>query len=166
MLRAEQRLAADQAQELGGIALPQLALQFNERSKSRLRALLSTGDEIGLFLARGTVLRGGDVLACDNGQLVRVVAAPEDVMLIGAASAHELMRLAYHLGNRHMQIEIGADYLKLEYDSVLADMVVGLGGSVMRTQAAFEPEGGAYLQGLTHRHRHDDTQQQPHHHHE
>jgi urease accessory protein len=156
MLRAEHRLAAEQADELGDVGLPQLALQFNERSKSRLRALLSTGEEIGLFLPRGAVLRGGDVLACDNGQLVRVVAALEDVMLIGAASAHELTRLAYHLGNRHMQIEIGADYLKLEYDGVLADMVVGLGGSVMRTQAAFEPEGGAYLQGLAHRHSHDD----------
>ncbi|MGL4575375.1 MAG: urease accessory protein UreE [Burkholderiaceae bacterium] len=155
MLRAEQRLAANDAQAVRDLALPQLALQFNERSKSRLRAQLSTGDEIGLFLPRGTVLRGGDVLACDNGQLVRVVAAPEDVMLIGAASAHKLTRLAYHLGNRHMQIEIGADYLKLEYDSVLADMVRGLGGTVMRTQAAFEPEGGAYLQGLAHRHHRD-----------
>jgi urease accessory protein len=156
MLRAEHRLDLREEQEVADIALPQLALQFNERSKSRLRAQLSTGEEIGLFLPRGTVLRGGDVLACDNGQLVRVVAAPEDVMLIGAASAHELTRLAYHLGNRHMQIEIGTDYLKLEYDSVLADMVVGLGGSVMRTQAAFEPEGGAYLQGLAHRHAQDD----------
>jgi urease accessory protein len=156
MLRAEHRLDLREAQEVADIALPQLALQFNERSKSRLRAQLSTGEEIGLFLPRGTVLRGGDVLACDNGQLVRVVAAPEDVMLIGAASTHELTRLAYHLGNRHMQIEIGTDYLKLEYDSVLADMVVGLGGSVMRTQAAFEPEGGAYLQSLAHRHAQDD----------
>jgi urease accessory protein len=156
MLRAEHRLSPTDAAGVAEIDLPALALQFNERSKSRLRTQLLGGEEIGLFLPRGTVLRGGDVLACDNGQLVRVTAAPEDVMLIGAASAHELTRLAYHLGNRHMQIEIGADYLKLEYDSVLADMVIGLGGTVMRAQMPFEPEGGAYLQGLAHRHSHGD----------
>jgi urease accessory protein len=158
MLRAEQRLSDNDARQCRDLPLPQLALQFNERSKSRLRAALADGSEIGLFLPRGTVLRGDDVLACDNGQLIRVVAAPEDVMLIGAATPHELTRLAYHLGNRHMQLEIGADFLKLPFDAVLADMVIGLGGSVMRAQMPFEPEGGAYLRGVAHRHTHDDDE--------
>jgi urease accessory protein len=152
MLRCEQRLAAAQAPSLSGLTLPTLTLPYLDRSKSRLRARLSDGQEIGLFLPRSTVLHDGDVLVCDNTQLVRVKAAAEDVMLVGASSPRELARLAYHLGNRHMQMEIGADFLKLEYDAVLADMVIGLGGTVMRAQLPFEPESGAYGHGAHHHH--------------
>jgi urease accessory protein len=153
MLRAEQVFTGSQAQSLRELALPILALPFEERSKSRLRATLSDGREIGVFLPRATVLRDGDVLVCDDTQLVRVQAAAQDVMLIGASSARELARLAYHLGNRHMQMEIGADFLKLEHDAVLAEMVLGLGGTVMRAQLPFEPEAGAY-HTQTHIHAH------------
>lgn len=154
MLRAEARLSTEDAQALADTALPELRLPYLERSKSRLRAQLDDGREIGIFLARGSSLREGDVLVCDNTQLVRVRAAAEDVMLLRAPDAFTLLRAAYHLGNRHMPIELGIDCLKLEFDAVLADMVRGLGLTVTRVQAPFEPESGAYAQGIPHHHHH------------
>ncbi len=152
MLRAEARLSAEEARDLADTPLPELRLPYLERSKSRLRAQLADGREIGLFMPRGSTLREGDVLVCDNAQLVRVRAADEDVMLLHAPDAFSLLRAAYHLGNRHMPMELALDHLKLEYDAVLADMVRGLGLTVTRTQAPFEPESGAYAQGIPHHH--------------
>ncbi len=153
MRRAEQRLTGGDAAALRGVALPSVALPYLDRSKSRFKAVLSTGENIGVFLPRGTILRGGDVLVCDDAQLVRVLAADEDVMIVRSASVQSLTRAAYHLGNRHVQMEIGADYLKLDYDGVLADMLQGLDVRVERLQAPFEPEAGAYG---GHGHSHND----------
>jgi urease accessory protein len=134
---------------------PTLTLAFDARCKSRLAATLDNGEDIALVLPRGTVLRDGDVLVADDGGLVRVVAAPESVLYVRAPDVLTLTRAAYHLGNRHTPVEVGADYLKLEYDPVLADMLKRLGASVDQVEMPFQPETGAY--GGGHRHGHDET---------
>ncbi|SMG01291.1 urease accessory protein UreE [Burkholderia singularis] len=134
---------------------PTLTLTYDARCKSRLAATLDNGEEIALVLPRGTVLADGDVLVADDGALVRVAAAAQAVLVVRAADTLTLTRAAYHLGNRHTPIEVGADYLKLEYDPVLADMLTRLGTTVERTHAPFQPEAGAY--GGGHRHGHDAT---------
>ncbi|ADG14761.1 UreE urease accessory domain protein [Paraburkholderia atlantica] len=134
---------------------PTLTLAFDERRKSRLAATLDNGEEIALLLPRGTVLRDGDVLVADDGALVRVVAADEAVLVVRASNALTLTRAAYHLGNRHTPVEVGADYLKLEYDPVLADMLERIGATVERVSLPFQPEAGAY--GGGHKHGHDET---------
>jgi urease accessory protein len=134
---------------------PTLTLAFDDRRKSRLAATLDNGEEIALLLPRGTVLRDGDVLVADDGALVRVVAAPEAVLVVRAKDALTLTRAAYHLGNRHTPVEVGADYLKLEYDPVLADMLKRIGASVDQVTMPFQPESGAY--GGGHKHGHDET---------
>ncbi|BDC39134.1 urease accessory protein UreE [Paraburkholderia terrae] len=134
---------------------PTLTLAFDARCKSRLAATLDGGEEVALLLPRGTVLRDGDVLVADDGGLVRVVAAPESVLYVRAKDVLTLTRAAYHLGNRHTPVEVGADYLKLEYDPVLADMLKRLGALVDQVAMPFQPETGAY--GGGHRHGHDET---------
>ncbi|MFM0017736.1 urease accessory protein UreE [Paraburkholderia azotifigens] len=134
---------------------PTLTLAFDARCKSRLAATLDSGEEVALLLPRGTVLRDGDVLVADDGGLVRVVAAPESVLYVRAKDVLTLTRAAYHLGNRHTPVEVGTDYLKLEYDPVLADMLKRLGALVDQVEMPFQPETGAY--GGGHRHGHDET---------
>jgi urease accessory protein len=134
---------------------PTLTLAFDDRRKSRLAATLDSGEEVALLLPRGTVLREGDVLVADDGGLVRVVAAPETVLYVRAKDALTLARAAYHLGNRHTPVEVGADYLKLEYDPVLADMLKRIGATVDQVSMPFQPESGAY--GGGHKHGHDET---------
>lgn len=121
-----------------------LELPFDLRNKSRLRTTLSSGEEIGLFLERGTVLRGGDQLACDDGRIVEVIAAPESVSTVRSMEPLQLLRAAYHLGNRHVALQVGAGWLRYQHDYVLDDMVRGLGLSVEVAEAPFEPEAGAY----------------------
>ena len=127
-----------------------LVLPFERRQKSRLRTRLESGMEVGLFLERGSMLRDGDCLRTEDGLLVRVVAAPEQVYLVRCASTLQLMRAAYHLGNRHVPLEIGDGWLKLKRDAVLRDMLLGLGASVSDAQLPFDPEAGAYGGGHTH----------------
>ncbi|PXW23644.1 urease accessory protein UreE [Paraburkholderia caballeronis] len=134
---------------------PTVTLAYDARCKSRFAATLDTGEEVGVVLPRGTVLRDGDVLVADDGGLVRVVAAAESVLLVRAPDRLTLTRAAYHLGNRHTPVEVGDDYLKLEADPVLEDMLKRLGARVARETQPFQPEAGAY--GGGHRHGHDDT---------
>jgi urease accessory protein len=138
---------------------PTLTLAFDARCKSRLAATLDSGEEVALLLPRGTVLRDADVLVADDGGLVRVVAAPESVLYVRAKDVLTLTRAAYHLGNRHTPVEVGADYLKLESDPVLADMLKRLGASVDQVEMPFQPETGAYGGGHRHGHGHghDET---------
>lgn len=131
-----------------------LILPFDRRQKSRLRIRLESGEEAGLFLKRGTILRGGDRLLASNGRIVRVVAADEPVMRVTADTPIRLMCAAYHLGNRHVPLQIGEGWLRLEQDHVLKEMLLGLGVEVVNENAPFEPEAGAY--GGGHRHHHDD----------
>ena len=129
----------------------QLELDWDVRQKSRFDATASDGRQVGVFLPRGTVVRGGDVLLTQDGSLLRVVAAPQAVLRITACPDHpaheqafDLMRAAYHLGNRHVPIELKPDHLKIEPDHVLADMLRAMHLTVVELQAPFEPEGGAY----------------------
>ena len=141
-----------------------VALDWDVRQKSRFDATDSTGRAIGVFLPRGTLVRGGDVLVLEDGSLVRVLAAPQAVLRITACAEHgsafDLTRAAYHLGNRHVPIELKPDHLKIEPDHVLADMLRAMHMTVVTVQEAFEPEGGAYsshghAQGHGHGHSHD-----------
>ncbi|MEM5423042.1 urease accessory protein UreE [Paraburkholderia ferrariae] len=134
---------------------PTLTLPYDARCKSRLAATLDTGEEVGVVLPRGTVLRDGDLLVADDGGLVRVIAAAESVLRVRAPDCLTLTRAAYHLGNRHTPVEVGADELKLEADPVLEDMLKRLGAQVQRVELPFQPESGAY--GGGHRHGHDET---------
>jgi urease accessory protein len=128
----------------------ELSLPFELRQKSRLRTKLSSGEEVGLFLEHGTILRGGDYLRSDDGRTVRVQAAPENLMEARCASPFELARAAYHLGNRHVPVQIGEGWLRFEADEVLAQMLRGLNASVVAITAPFEPEAGAYGGGHHH----------------
>ncbi len=121
-----------------------LILPFERRQKSRLRTRLESGAEVGLFLERGTILRDGDFLQSEYGLLVRVVAAGEQVYLVRCATPLQLSRAAYHLGNRHVPLEIGEGWLKLKRDPVLRDMLLGLGATVSDAELPFDPEAGAY----------------------
>src|SRR5580698_285814 len=134
---------------------PTLTLPFDGRCKSRLAATLDTGEEVALVMPRGTVLRDGDVLVADDGNLVRVIAAPQDVLVVHTHDVPTLARAAYHLGNRHTPVEVGADNLKLEADPVLEDMLKRLGAHVEHASLPFQPEAGAY--GGGHKHGHDET---------
>ena len=121
------------------------------RQKSRFETLDSSGRSIGVFLARGTVLRGGDVLLAEDGSLVRVLAAPQQVLRITHCPNHgspfDLIRAAYHLGNRHVPIELKPDFLHIEPDHVLAEMLRAMHLIVHAVDAPFEPESGAYASG-------------------
>ena len=136
-----------------------LTLPFELRQRSRLRARLDDGREVGLFLARGTVLRGGDRLRAADGTVVSVEAAAERVSTVRADGLGPLVHAAYHLGNRHVPLQIGSSWLRYEHDHVLDAMVRGLGLEVVTEDAPFEPESGAYAQGHSHGQAH-------HHHHE
>jgi urease accessory protein len=132
-----------------------LELAFEARSRSRLRTTLSSGEEAAIFLERGQVLRDGDLLLAEDGRIVRVQAAPERVSTVRGASARDLLRAAYHLGNRHVALQVAPDHLRYLHDHVLDDMVSGMGLTVTVENAPFEPEAGAYHSPDGAAHRHD-----------
>lgn len=128
-----------------------IELDWDTRQKSRFEGVDSLGRVLGIFLPRGTLVRGEDVLVAEDGSMVRVIAAPQDVLRITACAAHgsqfDLTRAAYHLGNRHVPIELKPDHLKIEPDHVLADLLRSMHLIVNEVNEAFEPEGGAYQSG-------------------
>lgn len=138
-----------------------LTLDWDTRQKSRFDATDSAGRALGVFLPRGAVVRGGDVLVAEDGSLVRVVAAPQDVLRITSCTEHgspfDLTRAAYHLGNRHVPIELQPDHLKIEPDHVLADMLRAMHMTVVAVSEPFEPENGAYGEhgAASHGHSHE-----------
>jgi urease accessory protein len=136
-----------------------VALDWDLRSRSRFQATDSAGRELGVFLPRGSVLRGGDVLVAEDGSLIAVAAAPQTVLVVRPCSTHgspaDLVRAAYHLGNRHVAVELRPDRLQIEPDPVLAEMLRRMHLIVDETQAPFEPESGAYASGNGHGHGHD-----------
>ena len=144
-----------------------ITLDWDTRQKSRFDATDSQGRILGVFLPRGTVVRGGDVLVAEDGSLVRVQAAPQDVLRITACTEHgspfDLTRAAYHLGNRHVPIELKPDHLKIEPDHVLADMLRAMHMTVVAVSEPFEPENGAYgdhgasSHGHGHSHEHEHS---------
>ncbi len=125
-------------------------LAYAERQKSRLRIVLDSGEEAGIVLAHGTKLRAGDVLASPDGAQLRIAAALEPVSTVAAGNARDLARICYHLGNRHVPLQIGDGWARYERDHVLDAMVAGLGFTVIHEQATFEPESGAYAQSHAH----------------
>jgi urease accessory protein len=143
-----------------------VTLDWDTRQKSRFDATDSSGRPLGVFLPRGTVVRGGDVLVAEDGSLVRVEAAPQTVLRITACAEHgtafDLMRAAYHLGNRHVPIELRADHLKIEPDHVLAELLRSMHMTVAEVQEPFEPEGGAYGDSALLGHDHGPGHSHPH----
>lgn len=142
-------------------ATDSVALVYDERKRSRLKVILASGTEGGIFLARGDHLHHGDKLAAENGSaVVEILAAPEKLIEAVADSPLLFARAAYHLGNRHVPVQIvpteGGGKLRFQTDHVLADMVRGLGCVVSETEAPFEPESGAYGGGHHHHGESDD----------
>ncbi len=142
-----------------------VSLDWDVRQKSRFDAVDSTGRHLGIFLPRGTVVRGGDVLVAEDGSLIRVEAAPQALLEVRACAQHgspfDLMRAAYHLGNRHVQLALEPDRLLLEPDHVLTEMLRQMHLDVVERHAAFEPEAGAYAAG-GHDHGHGHSQHHTH----
>lgn len=147
-----------------------VVLDWDTRAKSRFDATDSAGRHLGVFLPRGTAVRGGDVLVAEDGSLIRVEAAAQPLMEVHHCADHgspfDLLRAAYHLGNRHVQLALEPERLLLERDHVLAEMLTRMHLIVREVEAAFEPEAGAYgAQGEAHRHGHDHGHGHGHHDH-
>ena len=126
-------------------------LTFDTRQKSRFRATLKNGTDIGADLPRTGILRSGSFIATVEGNILRVDAKPERLMQVTAPTAFDLLKAAYHLGNRHVPLMLTPTVLYFEPDHVLAEMVIGLGLTVTEVDHPFEPESGAYAQ-----HSHDN----------
>ena len=145
-----------------------ITLNWDTRQKSRFDATDSSDRQLGVFLPRGTVVRGGDVLVAEDGSLIRVEAAPQMVLRITACTEHgspfDLTRAAYHLGNRHVPMELKPDHLKIEPDHVLADMLRAMHMTVVQVSEAFEPESGAYGDHSGHAHGNDHGHEHKHSH--
>ncbi len=128
-----------------------LELTFDSRQKSRLRTKLASGEEVALMLPRGEILRGGDLVTASDGRVIEVVALAEKLLHVESVS---LAKVAYHLGNRHVPVQVGDGFLRIAEDHVLEEMLKKLGAKVSRIDAPFEPEAGAYAGG--HQHQHDE----------
>ena len=128
----------------------QLKLPFDSRQKSRLKTKLVSGEEVGLMLPRGEILRGGDLVTASDGRVFEVLAEPEKLLHIESES---LARIAYHLGNRHVPVQVGEGFMRIAADHVLEEMLKKLGAKVSEIEAPFEPEAGAYAGG---QHQHDE----------
>ena len=121
-----------------------LSLPIDSRIKSRLKVELDDGREAGLFLPRGHILRGGEQVKSQCGMIVEIKAAPEKVSTVYCSDLHLLTRVAYHLGNRHVPLQVAFGWVRYQHDHVLDEMVEGLGAKVTSEEASFEPESGAY----------------------
>jgi urease accessory protein len=153
MIRATQVLAAHR-----WTAAPadSVVLDFDDRHRRRMAMTGTRGLEFLLDLENATVLRGGDALVLDDDRLVEVVAAPEPLLEIRGRDPQHLVRLAWHLGNRHLPTQIMPKGLRIRRDHVIEAMVKGLGARVVEIEAPFDPEGGAY-QGSGHAHAPEQT---------
>ncbi|MEM8844780.1 MAG: urease accessory protein UreE [Pseudomonadota bacterium] len=129
-----------------------LTLPFELRQKARLHTTLDNGDEAGLFLKRGDTLRGGDILKADSGENIKVISAKEEVSTVYSSNSLLLTRATYHLGNRHVPVEINSSYIRYCKDHVLDQMIEHLGLTITHELAPFEPESGAYSHGHSHQH--------------
>jgi urease accessory protein len=141
MLRVERR--AEGSDE----PVDTLVLPYDDRKKSRLLARSARGVEVAIVLPRGSWLRDGDRLAANSGEVLEVRAADEKVSEVRSSDALKLTRAAYHLGNRHVPLQVAGGVLRYQHDHVLDEMVLGLGLEVVVAQAPFEPEPGAYAHG-------------------
>lgn len=131
-----------------------LTLAYELRKKARIKTKLDSGEEVGIMLPRGLVLRGGDGLQSDDGVIVKVIAAAEEVSVAQSDNKLLLAKAAYHLGNRHMPLQVEENYLIYLKDHVLDEMVENLGLKIGHEMRAFEPESGAYSTHSNHSHSH------------
>jgi urease accessory protein len=136
-------------------------IDFDRRHRRRILLTTEAGRELLLDLPQATRLRHGDGLRLENGTLIRVVARPENLAEIHAHDDATLVRIAWHLGNRHLPVQLIRDRIRIRTDHVIEEMVEGLGGHVDLIEAAFDPESGAYA-AAPHHHHHDD--EDDHHH--
>jgi len=133
-----------------------VVLGFDDRHRRRMAMTGTHGLEFLLDLQEAVALRGGDALVLEDGRLIEVVAAPEPLVEIRGTDPHHLVRIAWHLGNRHLPTQIVGKGLRIRRDHVIEDMVRGLGARVIVIEAPFDPEGGAYAGGGHAAHDHDD----------
>ncbi len=129
-------------------------VDFDRRHRRRLLLATELGHEVLLDLPQAVRLRDGDGLALDTGGIIRVCAKPENLLEIHAHDDGELVRIAWHLGNRHLPVQLLGDRIRIRADHVIAEMVEGLGGHVEAIEAPFDPEPGAYAGGHQHQHQH------------
>jgi len=132
-----------------------VVLGFDDRHRRRMAMTGTRGLEFLLDLEEAVALRGGDALVLEDGRLIEVVAAPEPLVEIRGGDPHHLVRIAWHLGNRHLPTQIVGKGLRIRRDHVIEDMVRGLGARVIVIEAPFDPEGGAYAGGGHAGHGHD-----------
>jgi urease accessory protein len=149
MLTINERLTADTAEATTTLTLP-----FELRQKSRFRAKLDDGRDVGVMLSRGKILNAGDLLRADDGSVIQIKAASEHVTTASDADRLLIARACYHLGNRHVPLQIGETWLRYLQDHVLDEMIKSLGLSINHEHAPFEPETGAYS---GHVHTHDPS---------
>lgn len=133
-----------------------VVLGFDDRHRRRMAMTGTRGLEFLLDLKEAVALRGGDALVLEDGRLIEVVAAPEPLVEIRGTDPHHLVRVAWHLGNRHLPTQIVGKGLRIRRDHVIEDMVRGLGARVIVIEAPFDPEGGAYAGGGHAAHAHGD----------
>ena len=133
-------------------AADRVLLDFDSRYRRRVALQTDGGLDFLLDLERAQRLRHGDRLVLEDGRRIAVEAAPENLAEIRAPAAGELMRIAWHLGNRHLPVMLAPDNIRIRRDHVIEAMVLGLGGSVTHIHAAFDPERGAYAGGHVHSH--------------
>ncbi|HIP38465.1 MAG TPA: urease accessory protein UreE [Desulfocapsa sulfexigens] len=149
MLRFTKKSTGDAQEPLTTLTLP-----WESRTKSRLRVRLDNGNEAGLFLERGIILRDGDYLQTDDGITLEIKAAPETVSTVRCSDPLQMARICYHLGNRHVELEITEGRIRYPHDHVLDKMLISMGHEVKVEQAPLEPEAGAY--DSSHGHHHHD----------
>ncbi len=174
MLRATSVRAANSWREAPADTV---VLEFDDRHRRRMAMTGTRGLEFLLDLPETVALRGGDALVLDDGRLVEVVAAPEPLIELRGVDPRQIVRLAWHLGNRHLPVQIAGKHLRIRRDHVIEEMVKGLGASVVEIEAPFDPEGGAYVSAghdhghgdhshdHDHGHAHDHHGRDDHHHH-
>jgi len=138
-----------------------LTLDFDSRHRRRIRLTADQGEDVLLDLANTIAMADGDGLQLDDGRWLRVHAAAEDVVEIRHNDSKQFVRLAWHLGNRHLPTEIHRKFFRIRPDNVIEDMLRGFGADLATLRAAFQPEGGAYG---GHGHRHDDEEKEHKHH--
>ena len=132
-----------------------VSIDFDRRHRRRHVLTTASGDDILLDLPQAVRLRDGDGLALADGRMVRVVAAAERLLEIHAHGPAELVRIAWHLGNRHLPVQLLGDRIRIRADHVIEEMVHGLGGHAHAVEAPFDPEAGAYAGGHSHAHEDD-----------
>jgi urease accessory protein len=142
--------------------IDRVLIDFDRRYRRRIMLRTEQGREVLLDLTQAVRLRDGDGLAVNAGGVVRVCARPEPLLEIHAHDDGEMMRIAWHLGNRHLPIQLQGERIRIRADHVIRDMVEGLGGHVDEIEAPFDPEAGAYAGGHQHHHHHDHDHDHDH----